>query len=130
MAKGGAVREILLPSAGQLGVDPLPYLLPFDDDRRSFGVQRGARLRGACYADKRWAAELIGRLRAYLEQARMPDQRKGVFLTLANLGDRDFVAARIAADGRPQEARLVTQIDRVLGDARRGPNDLCGSALF
>jgi len=130
LAKGGAVREILLPAAGRLGADPSPLLLPFDDDRKSYGVERFARVKGACFADKRWAAALIEPLRAHLDQARNLDQRKAVLSTLANLGDRDFVAARIAADGRPQEARLLERIDKTLANPRYPANALCGAATF
>ncbi len=123
--RGRAVQEILLPAVGRLGVDPTPYLLPFGADLDSRAIDRLARIKGACYADKRWAPKLVGPLREALRSNPKRGRRKAILAAIANLGDRDF-AVRELSHGS-DEARLLSEINRYLTDERYQPNSVCAT---
>lgn len=129
--KGGRTGDIAMQAVGRLGVDPLPYLLPFEADLKAF--KNYPRVSGACYAESKWAARLIPELRAALEieptqdskmQRRYERFRSAVLATLANLGDVDFVRSKLepGKDGKP--GRLERQLDRLRGVGRNA-NWLC-----
>lgn len=128
------MAELIRPAVGRLGVDPLPYLLPFSGDlapeakgRYSHGLQR---VRGACFAEPRWSGALIPKLHEAL--ADVPDAGKGkgkgkgtqyrtaLLKALANLGDREFVKDELAKSDRDDDRRLLQQIA-----SDRGSNHLC-----
>jgi hypothetical protein len=56
-SRPGAAGELLLPVIGRVGIDPTPFLLPFDPPNAD--EQLFIRLRGACYAESKWASVLV-----------------------------------------------------------------------
>ncbi|CAN2532342.1 hypothetical+protein [Methylocapsa aurea] len=125
--RGRAVQDILLPAVGRLGVDPTPYLLPFGADLDPRAIDRLARIKGACYADKRWASKLVGLLKEALSSNPHNERRrrKAFLSAIANLGDRDFVAQELSRES--DEARLLSEINRYLTDKRYPPNSVCST---
>jgi len=121
------VREILLPAIGRIGVDPLPYLLPFSADMQSSPYQSSPRVLGACFAEKKWAPVLIVALRdAYHSGSARVDRGyvEMVLKALANLGDQDFVEQELASNTKIDQVRLRSKIDRYSKNSNP-PNGLC-----
>lgn len=127
LAKDRDVEGVLLPAVGRLGVDPAPFLLPLAKDiggKAYGGFSSGyAHLKGACFAEQRWAASLIPNLHdALATNAAQPKPDitfdRGVLQTLATLGDIDFVRATLAQRGDNDAQRLAKRIDQSL--ARTG----------
>ncbi len=130
--KDGRTGDILIKAVGRLGVNPLPYLLPFEADL--LAREKFPRLQGACFAEKKWAGALIPHLRSALHIEPAPDRkmqfrqerfRSTVLATLANLGDVDFVRSKLVPgkDGKPD--RLERQLDRI-SKRDTDSNSLCG----
>jgi len=122
-----ALRGILTPAAGRLGIDPTPFLLPFKDDLdprgRSPHAQGLARVRGACLSEARWWPHLIPALRSTLEETPAGQQgtsglRAALLKTLAHLGDIPFVEDQLAR-AAPQDKQVGLQIRSGLADERR-----------
>lgn len=121
---GGLAAIPMLETIGRLGVDPRPYLLPFSQDltHKSSG---DARVRGACFADRKWAPVLIPSLREELsmvpgkERPNRADRRALIFAALVKLGDSDFVDKTLAT-GDPKDVRLRRRIAEA-----KNPNSLC-----
>jgi hypothetical protein len=124
LARDKNTREALLPVVGRLGVDPLPYLLPFEDDWKSSAF--AARVRGACYAEPQWAPELIAALRRFADAAAQQGPKElqkimPALQALAHLGDGDYVDQYLA---KADEQRFRRRIHNELADKRR-PDTLC-----
>jgi hypothetical protein len=115
--RGRDVKAILLPAIGRLGVDPLPYLTPFNADITDPSpYSPSAHVIGACRADKQWAAELIDPLREALHTTTSTtraerEHRKMILKTLENSGDHDFVKQELAKDSDLDSTRLQSRID-------------------
>jgi hypothetical protein len=119
LGHGREVKAILLPAIGRLGVDPLPYLTPFNDDINDPSpYSKSPRVIGACRAEKQWAGELIDALRQALRSLSSPEPeyRAIILKALENLGDHEFVERELTASADPDSVRLRARIEN---DAKR-----------
>ena len=108
--------------AGRLGVDPSPWLLPLDPAAKDYW----SKLRGACYAEKQWAAKLVGPLKELLDTPRQNrDQRNAIYAALVNLGERDYVTQRLQASAERDDKRILKRIDSLLARRQFGPDAIC-----
>jgi hypothetical protein len=135
MQLGGRTREVLLRSAGLLGIDPLPMLEPFVADVDS--LEWSPRARGACFAEDRWSDRLVPALRRAVREApevgldkenrnrndRIHDYRNRLLVALFRHGDREFVREQLVGWPATDKRRLKHHFDK----PRRGATvqDVC-----
>ncbi len=129
LGRDQATHDILLPAVGRLGVDPRPYLLPFEDDATNSQFNFQPRARAACYAEKQWASVLIDPLRRAIEAAPRKSRLRrdiwGALLgALAHLGNSEFVDQWLAQRDDAESKRLRNEIQRRLAD-KRSPDAVC-----
>jgi hypothetical protein len=132
LKKDSELQGILLLAVGRLGVDPSSYLLPIARDMEGVRYRYGSpypRVRGACFAETRWAPMLIPGLRDALSaNARMqkPDSsfEEAALKALAKQGDAEFVRQYLAPRDDADAKRLAQRIDQEL-KRPRGRDSLC-----
>jgi hypothetical protein len=132
LKKDSELQGILLLAVGRLGVDPSSYLLPIAGDIEGVRYRYGSpypRVRGACFAETKWAPMLIPGLRDALSaNARMqkPDGsfEEAALKALAKLGDAEFVRQHLAPRDDADAKRLAQRIDQEL-KRPRGRDSLC-----
>ncbi len=108
-ASSETMRFQLLRVMGRIDIDPSPYLTPLPKNGPDEELIQ--RLRGACYADKKWAKSLIPHIRNavknYLAVPLKSRQlwprksrryAKALLKTLANLGDIAFVESELTTE--------------------------------
>ena len=131
--KGPAERDILLPSIGRVGVDPAPFLTPFESGSKTAVKSNFRQLEAACFAEKKWAPGLVTALKENLTALARTGPRENearayrarLLATLANLGELDLALQELAKSDDPVDARLSRRLKSNAMEKRRGANALC-----